>query len=291
MSRPSIRVVLLRLSLVMVFSSALSAAERMVTEVISIGYRDAGEVATMLRPLVPPPGTVTSLSDKLIVKTTPANLREIKQLLQTINKAPANLLVSVKHVVDEEVRRDLAEVFAEVKRGNSSVSAGNASGNRRGLSASASDGESTAQARISREKSATSARAAQQIRVLEGKTAFIATGESRPIRQQTTIVQDGRAIVQDSVSYADARSGFYVRPKLSGDRVLLDIIPAQNRFDGLRIESRETQTTVSGRLGRWMELSGSSQSSARTSGEIGRSVARREDSEYTVYVKVTKLSD
>ncbi len=263
----------------------------MVTEVISIGYRDAREVVTMLQPLVPPPGTVTSLSNQLIVKTTPENLREIRLLLQSIDKAPVNLLVSVKHVLDEEVRRDLAEVFAEVKSGDSSISAGSASGGRRGLSATGTDGESSARVRVIREDSATNSEAAQQVRVLEGRMAYIVSGESRPLKQQTTIVQGGRVIVEESVSYADADSGFYVRPRLSGNRVMLDIIPTQNRFDGARIEIRETQTTVSGRLGRWMAISGTSQSGTDTSREIGRSAERRQDSEYTVYVKVTRIPD
>ena len=285
------RVILMRLAFLLGFSGALLAAEPMVTEVITIGYRDAREVATMLRPMVPPPGTVTSLSDKLIVKTTRANMREIRALVKTIDKAPANLLVSVKHVLDEEVQRDLAEGFAEIKSGNSSVSAGSPLKDRRGLSVSGGDGESSVQARVIREQSAGSSSASQQIRVLEGNTAFIAVGESRPIREQSTGVEGGRVIVRDSVTYADADSGFYVRPRLSGERVSMEIIPTLNRFDGARIATREAQTTVSGRLGRWMEISGASHSAARISGEIGRSATRRESSDYSVYVKVTKLSD
>ncbi len=285
------RVNLMRLAFLLGFSGALLAAVPMVTEVITIGYRDAREVATMLRPMVPPPGTVTSLSDKLIVKTTPANLREIKALLETIDKAPANLLVSVKHVLDEEVRRDLVEASAEIRSGDASVSAGGALKDRRGLSVSGGDGESSVEARVIREQSAAGSSSAQQIRVLEGNTAFIAVGESRPLREQTTVVQGGRVIVRDSVTYADANSGFYVRPRLTGDRVSMEIIPALNRFDGARIQTREAQTTVSGRLGKWMAISGASQSSTRSAGEIGRSATSRESSDYSVYVKVTKLPD
>ena len=64
-------------------------AERMVTEVLPVGYRDAGELAEILRPLVPPPGSVSSLYNQLIVKTTPAGMREVKQVLATLDRAPA----------------------------------------------------------------------------------------------------------------------------------------------------------------------------------------------------------
>lgn len=285
------RGILLRIVPLLALPITALAAERMVTEVIAVGYRDAREVVAMLRPLVPPPGTVTSLSNQLIVKTTPSNLAEIKRLLQSIDKAPVNLLVSVKHNLDEDVRRDVAEVFAEVRSGDSSISAGSAPKDRRGLSGSATDGESSVQLRVIRDDSAASADAAQQIRVLEGNTAFVEAGESRPVKRQTTILKNGRVTVQESVSFADAGTGFYVRPRLSGDRVILDIIPTRNRFDGASIESREAQTTVSGRLGRWMMVTTTSGTDRRTSSEIGRSDEQRQNSDYTVYVKVTKLSD
>ncbi len=275
----------------LLFAGPLPAAERMVTEVISIGYRDASEVASMLRPFVPPPGTVASFSDKLIVKTTPDNLRELKQLLNELDTAPTNLLVSVKHVLDEEVRRDLAEVSAEINSGDLSISAGGSTGDRRGLSVAGAEGDSSARLRVIQGSTATRSEAAQQIRVLEGKTAFIATGESRPLKQQTTVVQDGKVVVSEDVTYADANSGFYVRPRLSGDRVMLEIIPSQNRFVGESIQTREAQTTVSGRLGRWMAIAGNAESGSRKSRDIGRTAERRRSSDYTVYVKVTKLSD
>jgi hypothetical protein len=273
------RATLLRLVILLALPVVVLAAERMVTEVIAIGYRDAREVVAVLRPLVPPPGTVSSLSNHLIVKTTPSNLREIKLLLQSIDKAPVNLLVSVKHTLDEDVRRDLAEVFAEVKSGDSSISAGSAPKDRRGLSASSSAGESSAQIRVIREDSSASSEAAQQIRVLEGNTAFIASGESRPVKQRTPMVRNGRVIVQESVDFADADTGFYVRPRLSGDRVILEIVPTRNRFDGASIESREAQTTISGPLGRWMVVSATSESGSRASNDVGRSDTRREISD------------
>lgn len=275
----------------LVFASALPAAERMVSEVISIGYRDASEVASMLRPFVPPPGTVASFSDKLIVKTTPENLRELKQLLNELDTAPANLLVSVKHVLDEEVRRDLAEGSAEINSGDLSVFAGRSSDDGRGLSVAGAEGDSSARLRVIQGNTATRSEEAQQIRVLEGKSAFIATGESRPLKQQTTVVQGGKVVVSEDVTYADANSGFYVRPRLSGDRVMLEIIPSQNRFVGESIQTREAQTTVSGRLGRWMAIAGNTETGSGKSRDIGRSSEQRQRSDYTVYVKVVKLEE
>lgn len=274
-----------------ILAGNVRGAERMVTEVIAIGYRDAGEVVTMLRPLVPPPGTVTHLGNQLIVKTTPENMGEIRRLLKSIDRAPANLLISVRHAADEEVRRDLAEAFAEVNRGGVSASAGSEGRGGRGLSVSGGDDDVSGSARAVQENTAQSTRASQRVRVLEGQTAFIATGEERPLSQQSTIVQNGRVVVQQGTVYARAESGFYVRPRLTGDRVILDIMPADNRFDGTRIETREVSTSVSGRLGKWMQIGGVSESGSQTRKGIGSVERRDKSSSYSVYVKVTKISD
>jgi hypothetical protein len=266
-----------------------AAAARMVTEVIPVGFRDADEVVEILRPLVPPPGSISALYNKLIVKTTPENLRELKEVLQSLDRAPANLLVSVKHTLDEEVRRDLAQAFGEVRSGDVTVSTGRTAKRRRGLTIEYDDGESSGGVNVVQGRRRSDSENVQTVRVLEGKEAFIGTGTAAPFPEQTTIVQDGRVIVQNTVTYAEATNGFYVRPRLTGDRVTLDIFPSANRFRGSKIEIRETSTTVSGRLGRWMEISGVTGSSRQSRSEIGRASSRSSASDYVVYVKVTRL--
>ncbi len=266
-----------------------AAAARMVTEVIPVGYRDAEEVIEILRPLIPPPGSISALYNKLIVKTTPENLRELKQVLQSIDRPPANLLVSVKHLIDEEVRRDLAQAFGEVQSGDVTVSTGRTAKRRRGLTIEYADGESSGGVNVVQGRRRLDSENVQTVRVLEGKEAFIGTGTAVPFPGQTTIVQDGRVIVQSTATYAEATNGFYVRPRLAGDRVTLEIFPSANRFRGGKIEIREASTTVSGRLDRWMEIAGVSGSESQSRNEIGRASTRRSTSDYVVYVKVTRL--
>lgn len=274
----------------LLLAPAGAAAERMVTEVFTIGYRAADEVADIVRPLVPPPGSVSSLYNQLVVKTTSANMREIRQVLATIDRAPANLLISVKHVADEEVRKDLAEGFGRVQSGDVTVSTGRQTGRRSGAAVIAGDNHSSAGVNIVRSTAARSTTDVQTVRVLEGKEAFIATGTAVPLRQQSTIVQQGRVVVQSGVTYAQADSGFYARPRLSGDRVSLDIFPASNRFRGSNIETREAATTVSGPLGRWMEIAGVSSQAGRSQAQIGQSATSDRASSHVIYVKVDRLA-
>ena len=74
-----------------IFALALAAqAQQQVLEVITLGYRQAEEVIPMLRPLLAPGGTLTGMNNRLVVRTTPANLAEIKQVLGAVDsQAPA----------------------------------------------------------------------------------------------------------------------------------------------------------------------------------------------------------
>ncbi len=53
-------------------------------EVIPLQKRMVDEVIQIIRPLVAPGGTVTGMNNQLIIKTTPSNLAEIKQVLRKL---------------------------------------------------------------------------------------------------------------------------------------------------------------------------------------------------------------
>ena len=82
-----------------------------------------------------------------------------------------------------------------------------------------------------------------------------------PVLERTVIRNGQMVTVVDGTQYRDVTSGFYVRPRLNGDRVTLEIAPQNNTIDGQgRINIQQVNTVVSGRLGEWMELGGIAQS-------------------------------
>jgi type II secretory pathway component GspD/PulD (secretin) len=79
----------------------------------------------------------------------------------------------------------------------------------------------------------------QRIQTLEGGQAYISSGQSR--------------------TYAQAGTGFAVMPRISGNNVTLDIAAQQEAFTrGGAVQGGRAVSTVSGRLGEWLELGGSS---------------------------------
>ena len=270
-----------------------SAAGTMVTEVIAAGYRPVDEIVQILRPLVPKPGSVSGAYGKIVIRTTAENMREVKEILAIINRAPANLLISVRYSINEEVRRDLYEVFGEVSGDNVGISTGRSAGSASGLVISSQDGEQVAGVRIDKTQRVGSDAGTQRVRVLEGKEAFIQSGQSVPVTDQRVIVSStGTTTVQTTTSYRNVSSGFYVRARLSGDdRVSVEIFPQNNRLDANSgsINLREASTVVSSLLGRWMEIGGVSGSSSSTTHSIGASSSTAATSRYATYLRVDRL--
>ena len=65
-------------------------------EVIPLQHRTAEQVIPTLRPLVAPGGAVTGMQSSLIVRSTRANIEEIKRVVAALDRAPRRLLISVR---------------------------------------------------------------------------------------------------------------------------------------------------------------------------------------------------
>lgn len=269
------------------------AASGMVTEVIPAGYRPVDELVQIIRPMVPKPGSVSGAYGKIVIRTTPENMREVKEILSQLNRAPANLLISVRYAMDEEIRRDLFEAFGEVSGSNVGISTGRSAGSGRGLVISGQDGGQQAGVRIDKSKTVTSDAGTQRVRVLEGKEAFIQSGQSLPVSDERVVVSGtGVTTVQRSTGFRNVGSGFYVRARLNGDdRVSVEVFPQRNRLDPSSgaVDVREASTVVSSPLGRWMEIAGVSGSSNESSTAIGAASNTTTSSQYTTYLKVERL--
>jgi type II secretory pathway component GspD/PulD (secretin) len=198
----------------------------------------------------------------LIVRTTAANLVEIRRVLAAIDREPRRLMITVRQ--DADMNR--ADVGAEIA---GSVSSGNARvivpGGRdaHGASVQMGRGDDRMQARVYSSQALQNDRTTQQIQVLEGSEAFIHVGRSVPVPRSSSVldVVGGRAFESrvDTLEYRDILKGFYVRARLSGNHVTLDV-SAQRDTPGNQgrgsMNVQRLTTTVSERLGEWMEIGG-----------------------------------
>jgi hypothetical protein len=222
-------------------------------EVISLRHRTADQVIPVLRPLLEPGGVLSGQYNQLIVRTSPGNLAQIRAVLDSIDQPARRLTISVRFDNSQQAARA-------------------------GL--------------IQDSRSNLDERVDQRVQVLEGGRAQISGGASRPLRQREVIQTPGGPVVRETTVIQGASTGFEVVPRLSGTTVFLDIAPQREQFapgGSGAIRSERVATTVSGRLGEWIDLGGTSSASARADNGILSSRERAASSSSGVWVKVEEL--
>ena len=279
------------LSLV-VLTGVAAHAQNTVLEVIPLRYRMAQEVIPIIQQMLAREGSVSGFQGQLVVRTTPANLDEIKRILASIDTAPRQLLITVRQDADVDRSRSAAEVSGSVGGDHGRVTVPGSQDPRGGSVVLRNDDDSV-RLQVLEGTGSQSDRNTQSVRVLEGREAFIGVGQSVPVRERQVqrSVVGGRVVEQvvESTQYRDATTGFYVLPRVSGDRVTLDISAQRESLSrpvqgGVNVQS--VVTTISGRLGEWMEIGGIGQdASGRQSVLLGRTTTTARDSQ-RVLIKV-----
>jgi hypothetical protein len=264
-------------------------------EVIPLRYRAAQEVIPVIQPMLAPGGSVSGYQGQLVVRTTPANLEEIKRILGSIDTAPRQLMITVMQEADAGARESSAEISGTVGGERGRVTIPDSRG-RRGGSVVLHEGDDRVRARVLESSTSASDRNTQSVRVLEGREAYVQVGQSVPLRERQvrrTIV--GGQVVEQVIGgtqYRDVTTGFYVLPRLSGDRVTLDISPQRETLSGQvrgGVNVQSVVTTVSGRLGEWMEIGAVGQDAAGQQAVLlGRSATASRDSR-RVLVRVEEV--
>lgn len=254
--------------------AASALAQQSVLEVITLKYRTAEQVIPLLQPFIDRDGSLSGMQNQLIVRTSPANLAEIRKILDQVDARPRQLLITVRQDIDLATARREADLSGRVGIGDSTSVA--VPGNRSrsdGLVVQGGSGNTFVRGRISARDVVASDANTQRVQVLEGNVAFIRAGQSVPVpSQQVVQTPYGTQIVQ-STQFRDFNTGFQVLPRVSGDTVTVEINPQRERpgrYPGTG-NVQGVSTVVSAPLGEWMEIGGTSETgSMQSSGNLGQ---------------------
>lgn len=205
------------MALFLAFAASVSFAQGAI-EVISLRHRTAEQVIPVLRPLLEPGGALSGQGNQLIVRTSPENLAQLRQVLDSIDRPQRRLMISV---------------------------------------------------RFDNSRSASDQRVAQQVQVLEGGEAQIFTGELR--------------------FWSDASTGIIAVPRLSGSNVTLELYAQQERYVRGAIQGQRAASTVAGRLSEWIELGGTSTSTASSGTDTLSSRESARSSDRRIWLMVEEL--
>lgn len=260
----------------------LPPAEAQDLQVIELRHRLADQVIPSLQPLLEPGGAITGMDAMLFVRTSPRNFEQIRQAVAMLDRKPRQLRVTVGQGTVVNESDSAVRGSAAVGSGDVQVGVNRPPGGDPGVAVTARH---------------TSQRAdlhnVSSVATLEGAETFIATGQSAPLTTtQAAPGWPGTSTVQ-TTEYRSASTGFYATPRVNGDIVTLDLAPQQQRFSGSsrdrRVETAGVTTQVSGRLGEWIQVGGSSTAGrSDTTGLLTRG-ARSDERSYSVWVKVEEM--
>lgn len=270
---------------------ASTALAQLVMEVLPMKHSRPEEMVSGINGILDGQGNVVVIQNKLVVRTTPQKLAEIKNLLKQIDIPLQNLRITVKQAMRQNIERQDGSVSADVAVGDSGrISAGSSRGARGGGNVTARSGNSSLGGHFHHNNLAERDLVSQQILTLEGRAAIIHVTQSIPTRQRRTGKNDQGSYEEEFLVFRKATIGFSVVPRLvgKGDEVILEISPEHSRFKGGRVVTQGAHTTVSGKLGEWIEIGGIALTeSLENSGILaGSKTTSRENR--TIFLKVEK---
>jgi hypothetical protein len=170
------------------------------------------EIIPIVRSLLKPNQAISGTGYKLILRASSETVAEVRRMLSQLDQGLSNLLISVRQgdAMDAE-RNETAAIIRYDSETGGAVSG------------------SVARDRIGRDW-----QGVQRVRVLEGNPAHIQTG--------VTLFQPDvvRSYEGTTVTYGSQRNigtGFYVLPRLKGNRVNLEISPYRATQGGATTQS------------------------------------------------------
>ncbi len=261
--------------------------------VIPLQHRTVEEVLPVVRPLLTPDGAASGMNNQLILRGEPAALEEIRALLPSLDVPLRRLRITVLQDVDETTANRLRELSASLDVGHAARIGVAGSHGYSGWVVDAGPGEGRVRGREEASQMQLEDRKTQQVQVVEGGRALVRVGQSQPLRlRQRMVTPQGQTRIIETTQYREANSGFYVQPRLVGERVMVEIT-AQNDSpmpnNGGYARAQQVTTTVTGRLGEWLALGDLAQQASERNSNIGGSQSSNGRESRRIWLKVEEM--
>jgi hypothetical protein len=251
------------LAAALLLSLAVPNAAHDPLEILTLRYRTAADVLPLLEPLLEGHGAITGTGAQIFVRASPERIARVKDAILKIDVEPRDLWISVRQIFERRRSRRAREADAEINP--KAIDLPNTWGDR-GFSGFED--------------------AVQAVRGLEGREAFIEIRRDLPVRRREAIVTADSAAIIDDWFFEALGTGFYVVPHLVQDRFTLELVTRHTPEVGLPRREHELRTSVSGDLGRWIEVGHVLEEHAyRMRGPLSPN-ARDERTEHSVVIKV-----
>ena len=267
------------LSLLFIFSAIPSGGQM---TVIELKHRPADDIIPAISPFLGPGDTLSGQDYVLFLNTTPENLTRIQSIVAHLDQASQQLAITVvqgENAIDQLNSVDIS----------GSVTIGDGVAVGVGAPPGRPHDSITVDARDSRR--ATRSSDIQRVLVQNGATATIYLGLSAPVAIESPTHKGMR--YHQIQGYREMLSGVQVTPRISGNRVTLEIETRQDQPAGdgsAVVHNQPIQTRIQSRLDEWIDLGSILGTSNRTEDNLITRSASQQSSQRHVFVKVTEVN-
>jgi type II secretory pathway component GspD/PulD (secretin) len=256
---------------------------------IQLQNRPAEEIIPILKPMLGASDSVTGQGFQIFIRTTPENLAQVKQMVSKLDVAAKLLQISVFQGNDRDLRALSMEGSAQYQDSNTNISIGGTGKTSRGGDVHLSTRGGSATSHTLSTRGRLSDNPIHTLRVTEGTQGYIETGESIPyFSAGGGWFRGRRGFIDGGVEYKDVTTGFYVLPRVHASQVILDVSPfkqSQSKTRGGDINTQSASTQISGKLGQWLPIGGTTEQVQRSSSSIGTSHSTQSRNNESIWIK------
>lgn len=253
--------------------------------VIQLRYRDADDIIAAVRPLLGPDERITGLRGQVVISARPERQDELAALVAQLDRRAQQLTITVEQQAGNSQHDSRIGIGGGVSIGGVMIgggSGGGSSGIGIGIGGRHGGIGVGGERRDTDNRSTTS----QTLSLLDGGDGYITLSQSRP--RHWRVIYPGGASARPS-AYFDAVTGFWVRPRLDGQEVTLELATRREDFAaGGWIEGQSASTRVRGRLGEWIAVGGIDRDESGEDTLLLGQVSSSESSRSAIRVRVSR---
>ena len=256
---------------------------------IQLQNRPAEELIPVIKPMLGSGDSVTGRGFQLFIRTSASNLEQVRQMIRQLDVAAQLLQISVFQGNDRDLRALGVEGNFNYQDRNSNVNIGNTGTSSRGGDVHLSTRGASAGANTLSTRGRLSDNPIHTLRITEGTQGYIETGESIPYFSAGGGWFSGRrGLIGGDIAYKDVTTGFYVLPRVNGEQVILNVSPfkqSQSKTRGGDINTQSASTQITGKLGQWLSVGGTTEQVQRSTTGIGTSQTTQSRNNESIWIK------
>jgi len=216
----------------------------MVTESIRLHHKSVVDMIPLVKPFLAKDAITSSDGSLIVIKTTPANMKEIKDIVARFDTPVHQMEISLSYnpqvLKENQVAKQKTPVNLQGAKATIQIN---------------KPGENKNNTQYYRTEGRQVESDLYTLKVLEDKWATVRTGHAVPQVQRR---KNNDGTVTESIEYKQVNSGFHVKPKLKGSKVVLNISAfgeTESQKGGGQFKNYQTTSTIETQIGYWTTLS------------------------------------